>query len=444
MASDRRFLIGLTLRIALLAAALALLIAACLTPGLAAARLLAGLLVIGAVAFLWAHVTRTNMMLTRFVEALNAGDTSVRFASGGGAGFDALGAAFDSAIARARAERDTATEQVRFQQALVDDMPIALLTIDARGAVTPGNKLARRMFGAHLVGAHAEDYAIYGSTFAKRLAGEGSGGEETLLLTFGGRAERAIVRSAELARLDGQTRVVTVQPVQGAFDTIEMAAQSDLVRVLTHEILNSLTPITSLAETANDLLDAPTLEADERVADARMAVGTLMRRTRGLGHFIESYRAVARPPVIDRKVFSAEPWAAELQRLLAADWPDVPVSVDIAPAGLALDADPDLLAQVLINLLRNGAEAARQHSDAPRLRLSIATIEGGGRRLIVADNGPGVPPAIRQEVFLPFFTTRAKGTGVGLNLARQIVVAHGGGIEVTDAPGGGAQFEIVI
>src|SRR3546814_17757410 len=93
------------------------------------------------------------MMLTRFVEALNAGDTSVRFAAGGGAGFDALGAAFDSAIARARAEHDTATEQVRFQQALVDDMPIALLTIDARGPVQPGNKLARRPFGAYLSGA---------------------------------------------------------------------------------------------------------------------------------------------------------------------------------------------------------------------------------------------------------------------------------------------------
>src|SRR3546814_3980613 len=83
--------------------------------------------------------------------------TSVRFAAGGGAGFDALGAAFDSAIARARAEHDTATEQVRFQQALVDDMPIALLTIDARGAVTSGNKLARRLFGAYLSGARAED-----------------------------------------------------------------------------------------------------------------------------------------------------------------------------------------------------------------------------------------------------------------------------------------------
>src|SRR3546814_17781310 len=94
-------------------------------------------------------------------------------------------------------------------------MPIALLTIDARGAVTPGNKLARRLFGAYLSGARAEDYAIYGATFAKRLAGEGRGGEETLLLTFGGRAERAIVRSAELARLAGQTRGVPAPPQIG-------------------------------------------------------------------------------------------------------------------------------------------------------------------------------------------------------------------------------------
>src|SRR3546814_20624687 len=92
-----------------------------------------------------------------------------------------------------------------------------------------------------------------------------------------------------------------------------MAAQSDLVRVLTHEILNSLTPITSLAETASDLLDAPTLEADERVADARLAVGTLMRRPRGLGHFLESYRPVARPPVIAPPLFPAHPFATALQ-----------------------------------------------------------------------------------------------------------------------------------
>src|SRR3546814_7409879 len=103
-------------------------------------------------------------------------------------------------------------------------MRIRWRTIDGRGAGTPGNKLARRLFGAYLSGARAEDYAIYGATCAKRLAGEGRGGEETLLLTFGGRAERAIVRSAELARLDGQTRVVTVQPVQGAFDKIGRAS----------------------------------------------------------------------------------------------------------------------------------------------------------------------------------------------------------------------------
>jgi nitrogen fixation/metabolism regulation signal transduction histidine kinase len=444
MGSERRFLIGLAARVVLLGLTLALFIAAFLPPGLAAARLVAGLVVIGATALLWAHVTRTNAMLARFVEALRAGDATVRFDQRGGAGFDTLGTAFASAIDRVRTERDSAAEATRFQQALIDDMPVAVLTVDARGAVTQGNKIARQLFGGRVSGARPSDYEPYGLSFARRLAGEAGGGEETLLLTLGGRAQRAIVRTAELARLAGNMRVVTVQPVQGAFDSIEMAAQSDLVRVLTHEILNSLTPITSLAETAADLLDTPELRAEPHVADARLAVGTLMRRTRGLGHFIESYRAVARPPSIDRKVFSAEPWGEELVRLTAADWPDVPVAFEVTPPGLALDADPDLLAQVLINLLRNGAEAASGHSDAPRLRLALTGLEGGRRRIEVADNGPGVPSAMRHEVFLPFFTTKAKGTGVGLNLARQIIVAHGGTIEVKDVGSGGALFEIVI
>src|SRR3546814_20926180 len=94
-------------------------------------------------------------------------------------------------------------------------MPIALLTIDARGAVTPGNKLARRLFGAYLSGARAEDYAIYGETFAKRLAGEGRGGGESLIPTFGGRGERAPVRSDDLQRTDRQARVRSVQPAPG-------------------------------------------------------------------------------------------------------------------------------------------------------------------------------------------------------------------------------------
>lgn len=215
-----------------------------------------------------------------------------------------------------------------------------------------------------------------------------------------------------------------------------MATQADLVRVLTHEILNSLTPVTSLAATAADLLADPELSADPRVADARVAVTTLARRAEGLGHFIEAYRAIARPPEVKRQRFAAGPWVAELARLFAAEWPQVPLVADIDPA-LAIDADPDLMAQVVINLLQNAAQAGT--------RVALRVAAAADRALIeVSDDGPGVPLALRQDIFLPFFTTRATGNGVGLNLARQIVVAHGGAIDVSDATAGGALFRILL
>ncbi|WBY09395.1 ATP-binding protein [Sphingomonas sp. 7/4-4] len=121
---------------------------------------------------------------------------------------------------------------------------------------------------------------------------------------------------------------------------------------------------------------------------------------------------------------------------------EVPLSVTVAPGDLALDADPDLLAQVVINLMQNAAQAMHA-TDQPRLALRLSG-DGMATVIEVEDNGPGVPESLRQDVFLPFFTTRAAGTGVGLNLARQIVIAHGGAIDVTDATGGGALFRIVL
>ena len=108
-----------------------------------------------------------------------------------------------------------------------------------------------------------------------------------------------------------------------------------------------------------------------------------------------------------------------------------------------LGADTDLLAQVLINLLQNAAQAMAGQDRPPRLALRLFP-DREALVIEVEDNGPGVPEGLRQDVFLPFFTTRATGTGVGLNLARQIVVAHGGTIAISDAPGGGAVFRIVL
>lgn len=440
MGFDQRFTIGLIGWIAALAAALVACVAAFATPGLAAARIVALLGAVAVFAGLWRHVTRTNRTVARFLEALRFGDTAILFDTGGGAGFGALGGSLNEAMARFRAEQDRTAGELRYLEALVDDTPVAVLTIDADGHVVLANKAARRLFGnSH--GTRPEDFAAYGATFARRLTQQGTN-EELLILNIHGRTQRMLVRSATLERLGQRTRALSIQPIQGTLDAVEMAAQTDLVRVLTHEILNSLTPVTSLAATAADLLADPELSADPRVGDARLAVLTLARRAQGLSNFIEAYRAIAQPPEVKRQSFAAAPWAAELARIFSAEMPAIPLALEVVPDELALDADPDLLAQVLINLLRNAAQAMAT-TEAPRLALRLFA-QGPATMIEVEDNGPGVPHSLRQDVFLPFFTTRAAGTGVGLNLARQIIVAHGGAIDILDAPGGGALFRILL
>jgi signal transduction histidine kinase len=227
-----------------------------------------------------------------------------------------------------------------------------------------------------------------------------------------------------------------VEPVQGALDAVELGTQTDLIRVLSHEILNSLTPVTSLAGTTAVLLG----EEEPDLAEARLAVLTLARRAEGMRRFIDSYRLVARLPEPRPRQFAAAPFARELERLFRVEWLEHRLDVSIDP-GLTLTADPDLLAQLLINLLRNAAQATASGA-GPLVRLAMREGASDGQVISVEDNGPGVPLDARRDVFLPFFTTRKQGTGVGLNVARQIAVAHGWRIEVGESDLGGAALRL--
>lgn len=431
MGFDRRFLIGLIAWLAALLTATAALAWARATADLHMVRVLAALAVAGCAWGLWAQVSRSNRMAARFIEALRHADFALRFDKRGGAGFDALGAAMDAAMRDLQARQTAQERELRFVEALVDDTPVAMLIVDDAG-VRPANKAARRLFAAH-DGLNAADYAAYGETFAMRLADPRGAGAELLLLRIGGKLQRALVQVSTLERLGRPTHAIAVQPVQDTLDAIEMAAQTDLVRVLTHELLNSLTPVVSLAATADTLL----AHEQPDVEHARAAIQTLNRRAAGLLAFITAYRSVARPPEPRPVRFMAEPFADELARLFALDWPACTLAIAVAP-DLSLVADPDLLAQALLNLLRNAGQAT---ADTPQatVRLEMRG-EADGVTIAVTDNGPGIDAALAADIFLPFFTTRAEGSGIGLNLVRQIAVAHGGSIEATPANPHGACF----
>ena len=440
-----RFMLGLAWRLGLLLLAAFAAAQAFTMEGLGAARIVALLLVLGAAALLWRHVQRTNIELARFIDAVRFGDFSQGFSHRfQGSGFGQLSLVLDEAIKRLRDEKHRLTDANRFYEAVLDDAPTALLTVDGDGRVELSNKAARRLLMRHK-GVRVEDFREYGDAFANALEGGAVGRPRLVPLIADGVPQTMLVGAAIVHRLGGLVRVVAVQPIQGELNAIEIAAQSDLIRVLTHEIMNSMTPVTSLAHTAVDLMRGVD-RSDPAVADARQALETLARRADGVMHFVESYRQISRAPEVRRRPIDVLAWGRELEALFhAGDSAEgVAFSLDVDPPGLAMDADPDLMSQVLINLIRNAADAARGHAGQPAVTLAFSRTAAGRARIEVADNGPGVPEGLRQDIFLPFFTTKAKGTGVGLSLARQVVLAHRGSISVASSESGGALFRVVI
>lgn len=440
-----RFVVGLVWRLALVLLAAFAFAATLARPDLGATRLVAGLLVVGAVALLWQHVRRTNVELARFIDAVRFGDFSQGFAHRAqGSGFSELGGVLDGALKRLRDEKHALIDANRFYEAVLDDAPTALLTVD-EGKVELANKAARRLLVRHR-GVRVEDFREYGEAFAQALEGGAVNRPRLVPLLSDGVPQTMLVSAAVVHRLGGLVRVVAVQPIQGELNAIEIAAQSDLIRVLTHEIMNSMTPVTSLAHSATDLMRRVDAGDNAEIADARQAVETLARRADGVMHFVESYRQISRAPDVRRRPIDVAAWASELAALFRASDSAEGVALDVSVEEMlpALDADPDLMSQVLINLMRNAADAAREHGPAPRVVLAFARTRSGRMQIEVSDNGPGVPEGLKQDIFLPFFTTKKKGTGVGLSLARQVVLAHRGAISIGDAEGGGALFRILI
>ena len=441
----QRFEVGLVARLAVLLGAVAALAWAVTRPGLYATTLLAALIAGATCAELWLFVRRTNLAVARFVEAVRHDDFTQGF-GGAGAGFGALADSLNGAIARLRQERAANQDAVRTLSALIDDVPSPLLRIDAEERVELLNKAARRLLAGAPV-TRVGDLAAFGQGFADDIAAMQPGERRATQVLTGGAPTAALLSMAEVRQAAGAVRIVAVQPIQAELDRAELTAQTDLVRVLTHEIMNSMTPVTSLSATAAQLIAAvdtgPHPEIAPAIADARAAIETVARRAEGVMHFVRTYRQLTRPPQLRRRRVVVADLFAHLQQLHDSDWPDRPLTVTVTPPGLAIDADPDLLAQLLINLIANAAAATRD-VPAPALALDASVTKGGRTVIDVTDNGGGVPDDLRQDIFLPFFTTKADGTGVGLSLARQIALAHGGALTCEAVEPAGTRFRLLL
>ena len=442
MGFRHRFEFGLAWRTLVLVLAIWLLSKALSTPDLRAARLVTALIAFAILGSLWSFIRRTNFQVSRFIESVRFEDYAQRFSDTSSGGFDVLGDALDLALKALQTRHVEAAGESRFLSAILDDSPSALLSIDQSGRVIMLNKAARQLFARTPI-VRRSDLDVLGAEFAATV-GLPPGTRKITRLMIEGIPHRAIFASAQVARLDGGVTILSILPVQSELGAIEVAAQADLVRVLTHEIMNSLTPVTSLARSSAEMVAAAEA-AGADVSDARIASETVARRAEGILRFVESYREFAQTPEVHRHLFEAQSWADEILRLALASVGNRPVdaTLRVAPKNLQLNADPELLAQALLNLLRNAIRATVDAAD-PKVRVEIARQPAGDILIEIRDNGPGIPADRRDDVFLPFYTTHSGGSGVGLSFARQVALAHGGTISAGAAAEGGAALRMTI
>lgn len=462
-------------RLCLVLAALAAFLWLLIHPGYHAATFL--LLSVASIAFvsLYRLVARTNAELARFLDAMRYGDFGQRFDMGGlGAGFGGLGETFTAILAEHRDERSAQEARQRHLKVMIEHVPVPLISLHGDGTVTSWNNAARRLFG-NITVTRAADLRQFGAAFLDTLE-KARPGERALAVFHVDGMERQLTVATTQVTVAGKTeKLVSLQDIQSELDGAQLAAWQDLVRVLTHEIMNSITPVASLARTAVDLVDeardkvtdAPAIHDD--LTDVRDAVATVARRSDGLMQFVSGYRRLTRLPPPDRVRIRLDDLFAAVGRLARDDLRDRRIAfvTVVQPLGLELMADRGMMEQVLLNLVQNAAQAmvptpTRPRTDAlqaedTRTDLSQAQRAAGDRSaanaaetkdqgeihlagclnrrghvvITVADTGPGVPEDIAAKIFVPFFTTRRDGSGVGLALTRQVMIAHGGSVRLS-------------
>jgi signal transduction histidine kinase len=244
-------------------------------------------------------------------------------------------------------------------------------------------------------------------------------------------------------RLHGREfKLVSLQNIHRELEEKEMEAWQKLIRVMTHEIMNSVTPISTLASTIHALVRDPEgaegegSEEPETNRDIRLAAQTIEKRSRGLLHFVDAFRSLTLVPKPAPSLFSLKDLLARVGRLMTAHMAEknIVFSIQVEPEGLELAADPELIEQVLINLLLNARQAVEGRPGAD-IRVKAFLNERGRIIVQVIDNGPGIPPENIEKVFIPFFSTKTGGSGIGLSLSRQIMRLHKGTIHVHSEPG---------
>ena len=438
----KRFRINLVLRIFLLSLAICLFFFLLFKTQLFAALFITGLVIFYLVYSTIHYVETTNRDLTRFFQSIKYGDFTQSFKNDSmGSSFTSLRNTFTEVANAFRKTRTEKEEHYRYLQTIVQHVGIGLLAFQPDGEVELMNNALKRLLKiSHLKNIQSLEpisQNLVHTLFRLKP-------REKALIKFEKNNEALhLALFATEFKLRGQIfSLVSFQNIHSEIEETEIMAWQKIIRVLTHEIMNSITPIASLASTINELIKqsyqeaiSPINDNEEILEDINQALQTIQKRSKGLMHFVDAYRNYTLTPKPKFQFFPIRDIFARVERLMQANIQDkkIEFKVHIEPEGLELTADPELIEQVMINLLLNALQSIEKEKDG-RIELN-SFLDSQGRVIIqIKDNGPGIQAENLDKIFIPFFSTKESGSGIGLSLSRQIMRAHNGTMSVHSDP----------
>lgn len=388
--------------------------------------------------------------LYNFLSAIRQGDFTNSFA-GHTARFrvDDLKYAYSEIIKVFHQLSSERESQYLFLQTIVEHVRVALIVVDSKGEVIIYNRsfteLTGKKFIRNLGSLRNVDERFY-DTIAELKPGQ-----STLTKLLHNSLYNLSVQCSAITVKNMQYRIISFQDIRSELEEKELDSWQKLIRVLTHEIMNSAIPISTLTSVIRGMLEDETGQPlplskldDEAARDVVDSLKTIENRSKGLVRFVEAYRSLTniQPPKFEKVKVAA--LLSEVEKLFLKDFEKkkIKLETEVSPAHLEVTIDKDLFGQVLINLVKNASEAL-QTTDLPTIKMTAA--HDSGRVIIsISDNGPGIPADILDNIFVPFYTTKKQGSGIGLSLSRQIVRLHKGTLSVNTEVGKGTSFVVRV
>ena len=409
-----------------------------------------GILIVFQIIFLVRYVDSTNRNLASFLESIRFSEFTRSFhIEDMGDSFKELNKAFNEVIGDFQKIRQKVEEQYQYLQSIVKNIDISIITYHKDGTVDMLNKAFQDLFQVyHLKNIH--QLKSINQQLVDTLMNLVPGKNYILKIQQEDDILQLAVYGSEFRLGSKQIMLVTIKDIQYVLEEQETETWQKLIRVLTHEIMNSITPVASLTSTLGTMIQESKeqyngkLDADS-TEEIEQALKTIHKRSEGLLHFVNTYRNLTKIPKPNFEIVKAHDLFDNIKNLLANELVNnnIRMVVNVEPENLEFYADPKLIEQVLINLVTNAIHALEKIRNG-KIHLKAFRSKRGRATIQVIDNGAGILQEVLDKIFIPFFTTKPKGSGIGLSLSKQIMRLHGGSITATSEPEKGTTFTMTF